>query len=44
MECAPAVADINDNGQLDARDYLLLKRMYFGTYTLEEDLVWVYNP
>ena len=28
------VGDINGNGKIDARDYLLLKRAYFGTYTL----------
>ncbi|MBR5278961.1 MAG: hypothetical protein IKU23_06820, partial [Clostridia bacterium] len=28
------VGDINQNGKIDARDYLLLKRAYFGTYTL----------
>ncbi len=27
--------DVNMNGKLDARDYLLLKRAYFGTFTLE---------
>ncbi|MBR5278120.1 MAG: DUF1906 domain-containing protein [Clostridia bacterium] len=26
--------DINQNGKIDARDYLLLKRAYFGTYDL----------
>jgi len=30
------VGDINGNGKLDARDYLLLKRAYFGTYKLDE--------
>ena len=29
--------DVNGNGKLDARDYLLLKRAYFGTYTLTCD-------
>jgi len=29
--------DINDNETIDARDYLLLKRAYFGTYTLTCD-------
>ena len=29
------IADINGNGKLDARDYLLLKRAYFGTYTIK---------
>lgn len=28
------LGDINGNGKIDARDYLLLKRAYFGTYTL----------
>ena len=28
------VGDVNGNGKIDARDYLLLKRAYFGTYTL----------
>ncbi len=27
--------DINQNGKIDARDYLLLKRAYFGTYDLD---------
>jgi len=27
--------DINMNGKIDARDYLLLKRAYFGTFTIE---------
>ncbi len=27
--------DVNENGKIDARDYLLLKRAYFGTYELE---------
>ncbi|MBR5278121.1 MAG: discoidin domain-containing protein [Clostridia bacterium] len=31
------VGDINDNGKVDARDYLLLKRAYFGTYELTCD-------
>ncbi len=31
------VGDINGNGKIDARDYLLLKRAYFGTYDLECD-------
>ncbi len=30
------VGDVNANGKIDARDYLLLKRGYFGTYTLDE--------
>ncbi|MBR4951004.1 MAG: hypothetical protein IKZ23_03530, partial [Clostridia bacterium] len=29
--------DINQNGKIDARDYLLLKRAYFGTYALTCD-------
>ena len=29
-----SACDINGNGKIDARDYLLLKRAYFGTYTL----------
>jgi len=29
------IGDINDNGKIDARDYLLLKRAYFGTYDLD---------
>ena len=29
------IADINDNGKLDARDYLLLKRAFFKTYTIK---------
>ena len=28
------IGDVNVNGKIDARDYLLLKRAYFGTYTL----------
>ena len=32
------VGDANGNGKIDARDYLLLKRAYFGTYTLTCDL------
>ncbi|MBR5278187.1 MAG: hypothetical protein IKU23_02860, partial [Clostridia bacterium] len=32
------VGDVNGNGKIDARDYLLLKRAYFGTYTLTCDL------
>ncbi|MBR5278418.1 MAG: discoidin domain-containing protein, partial [Clostridia bacterium] len=28
------IGDVNGNGKIDARDYLLLKRAYFGTYTL----------
>ncbi len=28
------LGDINQNGKLDARDYLLLKRAFFGTYEL----------
>ena len=28
--------DINQNGKIDARDYLLLKRAYFGTYDLND--------
>ncbi len=28
------LGDVNLNGKIDARDYLLLKRAYFGTYTL----------
>ncbi len=27
--------DVNGNGKLDGRDYLLLKRAYFGTYELD---------
>ncbi len=30
--------DVNDNGKIDARDYLLLKRAFFKTYTLTCDL------
>ncbi len=29
------IGDINDNGKIDARDYLLLKRAYFHTYDLD---------
>ena len=32
-----SVGDINGNGKIDARDYLLLKRAYFGTYELTCD-------
>ena len=32
------IGDVNGNGKIDARDYLLLKRAYFGTYTLTCDL------
>ena len=32
------IGDANGNGKIDARDYLLLKRAYFGTYTLTCDL------
>ena len=28
------VADLNGNGRMDALDYALLKRMYFGTYSV----------
>ena len=28
--------DINDNGEIDSMDYVLLKRAYFGTYKLED--------
>jgi len=28
--------DINENGNIDARDYLLAKRAYFGTFTLDK--------
>ena len=31
------IGDVNCNGKIDARDYLLLKRAYFGTYELECD-------
>ena len=30
------VGDINDNGEIDSMDYVLLKRAYFGTYKLED--------
>ena len=30
------LGDVNNNGKIDARDYLLLKRGYFGTFTLDE--------
>jgi len=33
-----AKGDINNNDKIDARDYLLLKRAYFGTYNLTCDL------
>ncbi len=29
------IGDVNLNGKIDARDYLLLKRAYFGTFTLD---------
>lgn len=29
-------ADINGNGKIDTQDYLMLKRAYFGTYTIQE--------
>ncbi len=29
------VGDVNMNGKIDARDYLLLKRAYFGTFELQ---------
>ena len=32
------VGDVNGNGKIDARDYLLLKRAYFGTFTLQCEL------
>ncbi|MBR5278941.1 MAG: hypothetical protein IKU23_06715 [Clostridia bacterium] len=32
------VGDVNENGKIDARDYLLLKRAYFGTYDLDVPL------
>lgn len=32
------IGDVNLNGKIDARDYLLLKRAFFGTYTLTCDL------
>ena len=28
--------DVNENGEIDANDYLLLKRAYFGTYELSK--------
>ena len=31
------IGDVNANGKIDARDYLLLKRAYFGTYELTCD-------
>ncbi len=30
------LGDVNQNGVVEARDYLLLKRAYFGTFTLSE--------
>ncbi len=32
------IGDVNLNGKIDARDYLLLKRAFFGTYTLKCEL------
>lgn len=32
------IGDVNMNGEIDARDYVLLKRAYFGTYSLTCDL------
>lgn len=31
--------DINDNGEIDSMDYVLLKRAYFGTYILKNQAV-----
>ena len=28
--------DINDNGEIDSMDYVLLKRVYFGTYKIDD--------
>ncbi len=33
--------DVNENGKVDARDYLLLKRNFFGTYDLTTQLQMV---
>lgn len=30
------LGDISNNGKIDAFDYILLKRAYFGTYDLDE--------
>lgn len=30
------LGDINNNGKIDALDYILLKRAYFGTYHLND--------
>ena len=32
----PIMGDVNENGRIEARDYLLLKRAFFGTYKLTE--------
>ena len=28
--------DVNENGEIDSMDYVLLKRAYFGTYKLKD--------
>ena len=33
-ECA--LGDVNGNGDIDVLDYILIKRCYFGTYTLTD--------
>ena len=34
------LGDINDNGIIDSMDYVLLKRAYFGTYKIPEEIFW----
>ena len=35
----PVTGDANGNGKVDARDYLLIKRAYFGTYYLSPEQI-----
>ncbi len=34
-----ALGDLNGNGEIDSMDYVLLKRAYFGTYSLADEAV-----
>ena len=34
------LGDINDNGKIDSMDYVLLKRAYFGTYKIPDEIFW----
>ncbi len=36
---APSKGDINANGYVDAMDYIMLKRVYFASYTIDDDNV-----